>query len=199
MPTRKDDELWQDFQRGSHAALEVIFLSHYDDLYHYGLKLTGDEELVKDCLQDLFFKLWKNRLSLSSVKVIRPYLYKSLRHVISNAITASSRKKKLTQLAASDTYNVTFSQEDFLIQQQHALEKNQKLLATLNGLSNRQREAIYLRFFGELDYGKIAEVMNINPQSVRNLVHQAFKLLKEQLTHSEFLYLLLLTLGDGKL
>ena len=60
--------LWQNFLRGDKSALSEIFLSVHDDLFRYGLKLTGDENLVKDAIQDLFLKLWKNRSNLKPIR-----------------------------------------------------------------------------------------------------------------------------------
>lgn len=49
----------------------------------------------------------------------------------------------------------------------------------LAALSNRQREIIYLRFYQNLDYEEISEVMNINYQASRNLLSHAIKVLRQ--------------------
>ena len=191
MLLRDDNALWGRFQDGDAEALKAIFLDHYDPLFRYGLKLTHDEELVKDCLQELFYKLWKNRQHLDGVQMIRPYLYKACRRILTDALASRNRKQKaLARQYPLDT-GIIFSREDFLIEQQHLQEQRHKLLHALNQLPARQREAIYLRFFGGMDYEKVAQVMDINTQSVRNLVYQACKNLKEQLVLLKLLFLLL--------
>jgi RNA polymerase sigma factor (sigma-70 family) len=187
---QNDHQLWQEFKQGSTEALSRIFLVFYDDLFAYGRKLCQSEEQVKDCIQNLFLKLWKNRENLDAVSAIKPYLFKSLRHMIRDELEAQQRKKTLHK-AQSYEYEIVFSQEDFLISQQLSQEQHTQILAALNNLSGRQREAIYLRFFEGLDYEKISEIMSINTQSVRNLIHQSFKILKGSIVFIEIIYLFL--------
>jgi RNA polymerase sigma factor (sigma-70 family) len=190
MILRNDNQLWQEFKQGSTQALSRIFLLFYDELFAYGRKLCQSEEQVKDCIQSLFLKLWKNREKLDTVSAIKPYLFKSLRHIISDELEAQQRKRTLHK-AQSYEYEIVFSQEDFLISQQISQDQHTQILTALNKLSSRQREAIYLRFFEGLDYEKISEIMSINTQSVRNLIHQSFKILKESIVFIEIIYLLL--------
>lgn len=190
MGPQTDYQLWQQFKQGNTQALERIFLIFYDDMFAYGLKLARNEELVKDCIQNLFYKLWKNRENLDSIKLIKPYLFKSLRHTIGDELEADSRKRKIYYEHRYE-YEVVFSREDFLISEQNSKEQSDRLIAALNKLSSRQREAVYLRFFEGLDYEKIAEIMTINTQSVRNLIHQSFKILKESIVLIEVLYFFL--------
>jgi hypothetical protein len=49
-----------------------LFEAYYEALDHYGPKLTGDEKLVKDCIQNLFQKLWR-REGLRAVQVVEAY------------------------------------------------------------------------------------------------------------------------------
>jgi len=71
--------VWRNFRAGDAIALATIFNENYDSLYYYGKKLVRDEDLVKDCVQNLFLKIWTTRHNLMAVKYVRPYLLKSLR------------------------------------------------------------------------------------------------------------------------
>ncbi|MFM6914217.1 MAG: sigma-70 family RNA polymerase sigma factor, partial [Aquirufa sp.] len=53
---------------------------------------------------------------------------------------------------------------------------------SLSKLSKRQREAITLKYFENMDTDQISEQMNINPQSVYNLIFGALRVMKEQMT-----------------
>lgn len=176
----RHDNLWESFQRGDHHAFELLFKLHYDELFHYGKKILRDEEVVKDCLQDMFYKLWKNRSGLGQVQTVRAYLYQAFRRVLYDESEKMMKKQSLRYEEGFEP-QITFSAEDFLIQQQQADERSRRLLSAMNQLTRRQREAIYLRFFGGMDYEKIAEIMEVNAQSVRNLMHQAYKTLKENM------------------
>ncbi len=175
-----DASLWNEFLAGSKQAFERIFLAHYDDLFRYGVRLTGDEEVVKDCIQNLFQHLWQRRKTLGPVKEIRPYLFSALRHHITDEQRAQQRRTAL-QSGYLGEGDVQYSPEDFLIAQQLTTEQQAQLQAALKQLSNRHREALYLKFFDGFSYERIAEMMDLNQQSVRNLVHQAVKRMRQVL------------------
>ena len=175
--TNEDSLVWEKFRTGDQTALGRIYRKQYNALVKYGLSLVQDEELVEDCIQNLFEKLWLCRDRLGSILVIKPYLFKSLRHHIIDQLTVQKQK---SQFLATyfEKYTVTVSCEETLIAEQSREEQRKKLLNSLGLLSKRQREAVYLKTFEELEYDKISEVMLLNQQSIRNLIHQAVKTLK---------------------
>ena len=65
---------------------------------------------------------------------------------------------------------MVYSHEDFLITDQVTDTVRLNVIEALNKLKPRQREAIYLRYFEELDFDIIAQVMEMNIQSVRNVI-----------------------------
>lgn len=178
-----DALLWKEFLAGSKQAFERIFLAYYDELFRYGVRLTGEEEVVKDCIQNLFQRLWQRRKALGPVEEIRPYLFTALRHHITDEARAQKRRTIL-QSGYLGEAPVQHSPEELLIARQLTAEQQAQLLAALQQLSNRHREALFLKFFDGFAYDRIAEIMALNPQSVRNLVHQAIKRLRQVLPHS---------------
>ncbi|HEX8350610.1 MAG TPA: sigma-70 family RNA polymerase sigma factor [Hymenobacter sp.] len=180
MTASNDAQLWDAFRQGDAAALARLFQCHYDALFQYGMKLALDEELVKDCIQNLFQKLWRRREGIRHVQVVKAYLFKALRRHIGDETSMLRQHRRLLP-AYRDTFDVTYSHEDFLIWEQSTQEQSQQLLAALNSLSKRQREALYLKFFDGFSYDRISEVMSLNPQSVRNLVFQALQALRKSL------------------
>lgn len=180
VPNPPDASLWNAFRSGDERALERIFLAYYDELYGYGMRLGGHEELIKDCIQDLFQRLWSRRAALGEVEVIRFYLFKALRHEVARGLQAQQRRSQVQNSYRSE-FEVQHSVEDFLIAQQLTAEQHARLRRALDQLSSRQREAIYLKFFNDFSYARTAEIMDLNVQSVRNLIHQATRLLRQSL------------------
>ncbi|MBJ6144423.1 RNA polymerase sigma factor [Hymenobacter sp. BT559] len=183
-----DASLWNEFLAGSKQAFERIFLTHYDELFRYGVRLTGEEEVVKDCIQNLFQRLWQRRKVLGPVEEIRPYLFTALRHHVTDEARAQKRRTAL-QSGYLGEAPVQHSPEEFLIAQQLTTEQQTQLLGALQQLSNRHREALSLKFFEGFSYDRIAEIMDLNQQSVRNLVHQAIKRMRQVLPHPLLLLL----------
>jgi RNA polymerase sigma factor (sigma-70 family) len=173
--------VWRNFKSGSKDALSSIFLSNYDSLLNYGMRIYANQDFVKDCIQDVFLKLWNHRENLCDIKHIRPYLIKSLRRRMQDELIDRTKKtKRLFLYNPEDDF--TFSHEDLVIADEIDKERKERLLKCLNALPKRQKELIYLRFFENLDYDTIASIMNLNLQSVRNLSFSAIKELRADVT-----------------
>ncbi|MBN2481311.1 MAG: sigma-70 family RNA polymerase sigma factor [Bacteroidales bacterium] len=171
---------WSAFLKGDKNALSEVFLTYHDDLFRYGLKLAGNEEMVKDCIQELFLKLWKNRNNLKPVQNIKPYLFKSLR----NHILDSMELQKLNATLDSENIsvlNLSYNEDDFKVNDQVPEETRLKVIQALNKLTARQREIIYLRYFEELDFDTISQVLGINIQSIRNTIHRGMQVLRNHM------------------
>jgi RNA polymerase sigma factor (sigma-70 family) len=173
-----EKELWLLFKRGNESAFITIYTRYFDSLFSYGRKLTSNEELLKDLIQDLFIYLRANRSTVGNVESIKFYLFKSLKNRI---IKEESRwYSKFTYLKADFDFAFHPSPEQILISRQLDDAKAKKLNRALQQLSPRKKEAIYYLYFEGMDYPQIQQLMNIgNIKSVRNLVYKALTHLRD--------------------
>ena len=172
-PDHMDDSmLWKAFRSGNEKALITIFDRLMQPLFNYGYKIVGERELVKDSIQELFIDLWQNRARLGDTDSIKYYLFKSLRRRL---IRMRTSEKTSFFESFPDDYDaeVSPSQEFVMIADQLSVERKSRAMNLLRTLTQRQQEAMFLRYFDELTCDQIAMVMEISKQSVYNLLHDA--------------------------
>jgi len=157
-------------------SFSEIFKHHFDCLYNYGLRITGKKELTEDCIQEVFFRIWKNNIDLTVITNIKSYLLKALRRQILNVLELKVNQSVSGDL--SENIDIEFSPEDFYILNQTEENIRKKVVSSINKLPEKQREAIYLRFYEELSFGDVATIMNINLQSAKNNVFRGLDSLK---------------------
>jgi RNA polymerase sigma factor (sigma-70 family) len=175
----EEQALWSQFKAGDKAAFARLMQTYYRDLFQYATKFTKNAEFIKDCLQDLFLELWKNRSTLGETRHVKAYLLKSVRHKVYRELYRN-QKHMHTELSEDDyCFDVVFSVEQLMIREQEVQHMSEKLSGLLNQLPRRQKEIIYLRFFQELEVEQIVQVMDIHPQSAYNLLHKAIHRLKQ--------------------
>lgn len=177
-PPPPDSEVWAAFRQGDERAYAAIYEQHAAALYEYGVRLVQDEFLVRDALHDLFVKLWTKRAKLGSIDNIRYYLLTGLR----NALLDKKRRDQRYQHVSLDDdapFQLSFSPEAEALQQQELREQSAQLLAAMEKLSPRQKQVIYLRYYEELEYAQIAELLAINIKGVYKLTARALDALKE--------------------
>ena len=52
-----------------------LYNEHVDNLFAFGSRFTTNRELLKDCIQDVFVKLFSKRDSLDAIENIESYIY----------------------------------------------------------------------------------------------------------------------------
>lgn len=182
-------EVWDRFRQEDNDAFSILFETYLDTLYRYGRKFVSDEDFVKDCVQDLFVKLYNNRTSLSPTMNPKFYLLLSLKNTIIDALAKTNR---LTYIPPEDlpflawayykTENEDIDDND---------EVKQKFDEALGMLNARQKEAVYLKFQLNLSYEEISELLGINYQSARNLIHRSITKIRSTMGLHIFLSLFL--------
>jgi len=182
------NSLWQDFLAGDRNAYAQLFYLYSDAMFAYGKKITSDSELVKDTIQDVFVKLYHNRLNLNDTEYIKGYLFMAMKRTLLN------RLQSRTILSIDNEEEVRFEIE--LLSQQSSSEENEsesnysdeqrhQLALALEKLTPRQREAIYLYYIQEIPLNEIPALLGMNYQSTRNLLHRAILKLRESFTPSQ--------------
>lgn len=158
-------------------AFNEVFKVQFDSLYNYGLKITGKSDLVEDSIQEVFFRIWRNNIDLNTVSNVKSYLFKALRRQLFNVLKLKSSQTFSIEYELNG--EMEFSPEDFIITSQAEEEIQKNVMLALNRLPDRQREAIYLRYFENLSFDEISAVMNINTQSVKNSVFRGIETMRK--------------------
>lgn len=176
----KDDfKLWKQFKDGDQKALSSIYLLHYDLLFNYTNRLINNSEETKDLIQELFLKLWNNRSKLSDCNVISYYLITAIRGLVIDRIRKQSKTFKVEITDSRLPPELPFDKA--MIESQDEENLLARIQNAINKLGNRQREAIFLRIYEDIEYEEVAKIMGLNVQSVRNLIHTGLQSLKQLL------------------
>lgn len=174
--------IWDQFRSGDQKAFTELYQHFVQPLYSYSMGVTSDKELIKDCLHDLFVELWRNHATIGPTTSVKFYLMASIkRKLVRHLVTQMKNHVHHTNYML-DFSEADYSQESILIKYEDEIRTNKQLANCLNMLSKRQREAISLRFFENMDTDQISDSMKINPQSVYNLIFGALRVMKDGLT-----------------
>ena len=179
MQKRDDQEmitLLLAFEEGDATAFSKLYDLNVNLLFSYGCKLTTDRELLKDCIHDVFVKMYTKKEELKHVENFKSYLFISLRNRLCDEVrkrlyVSDAKVEELNPVSCEDVENNYLERE-----REHV---NNKLVKHfLAQLSPRQLEALILYYIEERKYEDICQIMNMNYQSVRNLMHRGLSKLK---------------------
>ncbi len=168
------DPVWEDFKKGDRDAFAKLYDEHAPPLIVYGMRVSGEEAVVKDVVQDLFVELWRSRAQLQSVRSVRGYLLKALRYkLMRKAAVRLLYKEELPEQA--DPVNP----EAIILEHEDETIRRQLIRRAIDRLPRRQQEVVNLRFYQGLTTEEAAEIMAVNYQSAVNLLHRAVDQLRK--------------------
>lgn len=182
MNRAKEYDLWIRFKSGDDNALSTLYSLYVNQLYSYGLKISRDDHIVKDCIQEVFINLVDKRQILLISEKTHLYLFKSLRNKIIEEARSHTRKKKIEELLVHDINSQSLSAEELIVCSEEENFQKKIINSAMEGLSEHQREAIFLKYSEDLSYDDIAIVLDIDIASVRTLMYRTLKKIKESIT-----------------
>lgn len=181
---------WSEFLQGDQDAYSWIYTTHAQALYNYGLHFTVDQELVKDCIQEVFTNIYKNRKTMLLPGDVKLYLLISLKNSLFNALNKKARYTDLESLPFLLSETV---EDEFVLNEAEMLQK-ETVENILSILTPRQKEIMYYRFVEEMDFDKICDIMELNYHSAHNLIQRSLRKIRESYGSTLF-YLFILSLS----
>ena len=184
-------DLWQQSKAGDSVAFCRLADKLYRTLFNYATSFTNDREYIKDAIQELLIHIWEKRQTIN-IQFVTIYFLKSLR----NQILQEFRRNKHPFLGIDEIDEITDNQtiETEIEENETYSESQRRVRLAINELPKRQKEAIFLKFYEGLENEQIADMMQVNRQSVANLLFKAITTLKSQIPFLSHWILIIYTL-----
>ena len=187
---KEDKYIWEEFKNGEEYALSQIYHQNIDFLFFYGKKITKDEDLILDVIQDVFYELIRSKKNLGKTDNIRLYLLKSFRRKLIREIQ-QKKKYEENNKEIEVHLNIVFSVEEDMISLEEKSYRVELIKQGMNELNLKQREVLYYKFTCGFDYMQISEIMAVTNDSARQLVSRAIHSLKKYLSENDFLLMII--------
>lgn len=169
--------LIQAFISGNEYAFSLLYKRYNNELFAYGTALGFDRETMKDAIQEVFYKLHRNKKQLGNIISLKYYLLRMLKNYLIDHYRSQMESSEFE--SHEFTFSITTTILDDLISEEEQLQLKSRVENLLKVLTDRQREAIYLRFIEELDYEEIGVLLNLSPHASRKLVSRGIKRMRE--------------------
>jgi RNA polymerase sigma factor (sigma-70 family) len=169
--------IWRNFKEGSNDAFEQIYNEYIDVLFRYGTKISRNEELVKDCIQQLFLELYSSRNRLSDPGNIEFYLLKALKRIIIHRETQENRYFEY-QDSALPSFETELDIENRIVTSEQERSKLELLNEILNSLPSEKKELLFLKFYSGLNNQQIGDMTGIKSDTVQKQIIRILKKLQ---------------------
>ena len=178
MPGEFNSDLILRLKQGDAKSFEILFNAFYPPLCAYANKFVNDPDEAEEIAQDVFFKLWKNRMQLDEDDSVKWYLFTSVKN---NCLHYLEHQKVKNRYAAVLHYVYTASEETSAHETFVATELENELANALLQLPQQCRQVFELNRVNGLKYSEIATHLNISQKTVETQMSRALQKLRIQL------------------
>jgi len=169
-----ENMIWDRISQDDKNAYAEAYRFLFNRFYNYGVRFTTDELLIEDAIQETLLLLWDKRGSLSEIKYPSTYFYSVFRNNLINRL-----RLKKTERFGEELEILDFSVEEFIFEKETEILLKGKLKNAIEGLTSRQREAIYLRFYEGLSYEGVASILGISTKATYKIMARALSQLRD--------------------
>jgi len=177
-PDLELERTWKKFISGDDKSFDLLYSQYVQVLFIYGLQFTSERELLKDCIQDTFIRLYETRDQLHHVSNVNIYL----RIALKNRLINSLHREKIYSKSI-DVADISPMEENMvdqrIVNEEDLLQKRSKVEALMNLLTPQQRKVIRYRYVEDWSLEEISQHMGVNYQSTQNTLQRAIKKIKK--------------------
>ena len=158
-------------------ALEELFNYYYPRLYQFSKLFLKLEDGIDDILQEVFFKIWKNRANIRSAETFNSFIFTITRNLLLNELRSRLSKQKIK----NEIIKLSVSDEYYSFERLEYGELKETVDQIVNNLPEKQREVFLLSRSEGLSHKEIAEKLNISTKTVEYHINQSINAIKNKL------------------
>lgn len=149
--------------------VEAVYRRDFDRYLRVATEIVGDEDAGYDAVQDAFARALRHRRRFGRQGPLEAWLWRT---VVNTARTSRSQSRPAAGPAPRSVNG-------------HPPETTAGLGVLVGALPERQRLALFLRYYADLDYDAIATVMDVSPGTVGATLNAARAALRGRLLEVE--------------
>ncbi len=167
-------------------AFKIIFDTFYKRLYTFSFNYVSESYAAEEVIENVFFKLWKERHKLDRVENLKSYLYTMTRNASLDYI---KKEKQFVRLDPEKHGSSTLMNQYIITEETHAI-----LFQALETLPKKCRKVFELSCIEGVKYKDIAEDLQISINTVKSQRARAIELLKKHLKNHPLFQVILASL-----
>jgi RNA polymerase sigma-70 factor, ECF subfamily len=144
-----------------------LFDRYENRLKNYIHRISGfDEFMTEDILQNAFIKIWRNLNNYDDTIPVSSFIYNIVHNETISIWRHLEVQKKMKQ-------NIDNHEENYFIDNDNNTISSQKILKTLNSIPEKYREILILKFYENMDYEEISNILKIPEGTVATRINRA--------------------------
>jgi len=182
----RDAELMLRLREGDESSFVVLLEQHRGSVIHFLYRMVQNQAVAEELAQEVFMRVYRFRGSYEPTAKFTTWLFRIATHLGLNWIRDGRHEKlqdsldqEMAEGATRQVADRTRTVEQELVYQAKLREVRQ----AIEGLPAKQRAAVMMHKYEELEYSQIANVLCCSESAVKSLLFRAYESLRMRLAH----------------
>jgi len=183
--TRSDVQLMLDVKAGDEASFEFLLRKYRSPLVNFLYRMVRDEATAEDLAQEVFLRVYRARKQYSPSAKFTTWFFRIATNLALNSVRDNRYRKREVPLdapAEEDAPPFELPTREMRIDE-HMAERDRAefIRRAVAALPEKQRAAVLLHKYEEMDYGEIAKILDCSESALKSLLFRAYESLRVQL------------------
>ena len=182
---RSDVQLMLDVKAGDEESFELLLAKYRTPLINFLCRMVREQAAAEDLAQEVFLRVYRARKEYSPSAKFTTWLFRIATNLALNAIrdgrhrqmqvsidTPRDEDEPVMEIAAREA-----RADERLMEE----ERNRMIRAAILALPEKQRAAVILHKYQEMEYAEIGKILGCSESALKSLLFRAYETLRVQL------------------
>lgn len=182
---RSDVQLMLDVKAGDDSSFDLLLQKYRSPLVNFLFRMVRDTATAEDLAQEVFLRVYRARKHYSPSAKFTTWLFRIATNLALNSVRDNRHRLMEVSIDAAveeDEAPRELPARDMRIDE-HMVERDraQFIRRAIAALPEKQRVAVLLHKYEEMDYGEIAKILECSESALKSLLFRAYETLRVQL------------------
>jgi RNA polymerase sigma-70 factor (ECF subfamily) len=183
--TRTDVQLMLDVKAGDEASFDLLLRKYRLPLVNFLFRMVRDAATAEDLTQEVFLRVYRARKQYSPSAKFTTWLFRIATNLALNSVRDNRHRRADVSIdvpVEEDEAPRELPAREMRIDE-HMIERDRSefIRRAVSALPEKQRVAVLLHKYEEMDYGEIAKVLECSESALKSLLFRAYETLRVQL------------------
>jgi RNA polymerase sigma-70 factor (ECF subfamily) len=183
-----DAELMLRVKEGDGTSFGVLLEKHRASVIHFVYRLVQEQAVAEELAQEVFLRVYRSRSSYAPTAKFKTWLFRIATHLALNWLRDERHARGQERLddGPADLPARQISDRRPTVEQEMVHEvKRDEIRRAVSALPEKQRAAVLMHKYEEMEYTQIAKVLGCSDSAVKSLLFRAYETLRARLAHME--------------
>jgi RNA polymerase sigma-70 factor (ECF subfamily) len=181
-----DAELMLRVKDGDGASFGVLLEKHRTSVVHFLYRMVQNPAVAEELAQEVFLRVYRSRATYEPTAKFTTWLFRIATHLALNALR-DGKNERLQERLDDDTAELPVRQvsdgRPSVEQRMVYQAKLDEIRRAVGALPEKQRAAVLMHKYEEMEYSQIAKVLNCSESAIKSLLFRAYETLRARLAH----------------